>query len=226
MFVGNILNNNFIQRHGFEPHYKLVVLIIRLFVLFLLLMFIFYTQHYNIYNNVLCSKNFVNLLNKGYLNNKLFYYYGDIKVVELSYRIQFLLDNFDKINLKTVKYLRKDLNMLNMFKQNPYTSHYHPHFLIELKNNIDNFNKFYLNFQLSTNSDLGFEKLSDINLMKKNKIQYISPLVRVYATNTVEFLENEYPYSIEFIDSNKEKINNYVFKNLKEYCFCFEISKK
>ena len=57
------------------------------------------------YNNILCMKNPINFLSKGYLNNKLFYYYGDIKIHELSYRIQYVLNNFDKMDLKIVKYL-------------------------------------------------------------------------------------------------------------------------
>lgn len=46
----------------------------------------------------------MNVLFQGYLNNELFYYYGDVKIQELSYRIQFLLNNFDKVDLKVVKY--------------------------------------------------------------------------------------------------------------------------
>jgi hypothetical protein len=202
-----------------------VVLITRWFVVLLLSIFIIYTQNCNFfYDSVLCLKNPINLLSCGYLNNKLFYYYGDIKIKELSYRIQFLLDNFDKMDLKTVKYLRKNSII---FKQNPYSSFYHPHFLIELKNNIDNFNNFYINFQMSTNPNLGFEKLANTDLnMRDNKIQYISPYIRVYATNMVELVENEYIDASEFIERNKENIDNYVFKNLKEYVPNFEISKK
>jgi hypothetical protein len=202
-----------------------VVLITRWFVVLLLSIFIVYIQNCNFfYDSVLCLKNPINLLSGGYLNNKLFYYYGDIKIQELSYRIQFLLDNFDKMDLKTVKYLRKNSII---FKQNPYSSFYHPHFLIELKNNIDNFNNFYINFQMSTNSDLGFEKLANTNLnIVENKIQYISPYIRVYATNMVELLENKYHKAHEFINENEKNINDYIFKNLKEYVPDFEISKK
>jgi hypothetical protein len=200
-----------------------VILVTRLFVTLLLSIFIVYIQNYNFfYDSVLCLKNPVSSLSIGYLNNKLFYYYGDIKIQELSYRIQFLLNNFDKMDLKTVKYLQKDSTN---FKQNLYSSFYHPHFLIELKNNIDNFNNFYINFQMSTKSNLGFEKLANTNLnMDGNKIQYISPYIRVYATNMVELLE--YDDTNEFIEKNKENIDDYVFKNLKEYVPNFEISKK
>lgn len=105
--------------------------------------FIVYIQNYSfLYDNVSCLKNSINLLSKDYLNNKLFYYYGDVKIQELFYRIQFLLNNFDKIDLKTVKYLQKDSIM---FKKKFYSSFYHPYFLIELKNNVDNFNNFYIN---------------------------------------------------------------------------------
>ena len=197
----------------------------RLFNVLLLSIFTLYTLNCGFfYDIVLCFKYPINLLSKNYLNNKLFYYYGDVKIQELSDRIQFLLNNFDKIDLNTVRYLRKDL--IN-FKQNPYSSFYHPHFLIELKNNIDNFNSFYINFQMSTKSKLDFEKLADTNLnMEKNKIQYISFYIRVYSTNIVELLENEYIYADEFINVNKTNINNYIFKNLKEYVSNFEISKK
>lgn len=202
-----------------------MVLVTRLFVTLLLSIFIVYTQNFNFfYEIVLCLKNPINLLSVGYLNNKLFYYYGDIKIQELSYRIQFLLNNFDKMDLKTVKYLQKDLII---FKQNSNSSFYHPHFLVELKNNIDNFDNFYINFQMSTKSNLGFEKLADTNLnMDGNKTQYISPYIRVYATNMVELLENEYLDVNNFINENKKNINNYIFKNLKEYTPNFEILKK
>lgn len=187
--------------------------------------FIVYIQNYSfLYDNVSCLKNSINLLSKDYLNNKLFYYYGDVKIQELFYRIQFLLNNFDKIDLKTVKYLQKDSIM---FKQKFYNSFYHPYFLIELKNNVDNFNNFYINFQMSTKSNFGFEKLANTNLnMDNDKIQYISPCIRVYATNMVELLENKYIKADEFINENKENINDYVFKNLKEYVYDFEILKK
>lgn len=187
--------------------------------------FIVYIQNYSfLYDNVSCLKNSINLLSKDYLNNKLFYYYGDVKIQELFYRIQFLLNNFDKIDLKAVKYLQKDSIM---FKQKFYSSFYHPYFLIELKNNVDNFNNFYINFQMSTKSNFGFEKLANTNLnMDNNKIQYISPCIRVYATNMVELLENKYIKADEFINENKENINYYVFKNLKEYVYDFEILKK
>lgn len=194
--------------------------------LFNLLSFIFviYNQNYDFfYNNVICFKKSTNLLYIGYLNNKLFYYYGDVKIQELFYRIQFLLNNFDKIDLKTVKYLRTGLTLSN---NNFYNSFYHPHFLVELKNNIDNFNSFYLNFQMSTKSKLGFEKLSNIDLNLTENIQYISPCIRVYEKNTVELLENKYIYSNEFIYKNKTDINNYIFKNLKEYVSSVEILKK
>jgi hypothetical protein len=125
------------------------------------------------------------------------------------------------MDLKTVKYLRKDFDI---FRQNPYSSFYHPHFLIELKNNINNF---YINFQMSTKPYLGFEELAKTDLnMLKNKIQYISPCIRVYETNMVEFLENEYPKACEFINKNEKNINDYVFKNLKEYTHNFEIYKQ
>lgn len=166
----------------------------------------------------------MNILSQGYLNNKLFYYYGDVKIQELSYRIQFLLNNFDKVDFKAVKYLRK--NQI-IFERNPYSSFYHPHFLIEFKNNINNFNNFYVNFQMSTKLSWGFEKLANTNLnMDDNKIQHISPYIRVYAINMVGFLENEYPRADEFIYENIENINDYVFKNLKEYTPNFEILKK
>ena len=202
-----------------------MVLVTRLFVTLLLSIFVVYTQNYNFfYDSILCLKNPINLLSKGYLNNKLFYYYGDVKIQELSYRIQFLLNNFDKMDLKTVKYLQKNLIT---FKQNPHSSFYHPHFLIEVKNNIDNFNNFYINFQMSTKSNLGFEKLANTDLnIRDNKIQYISPYIRVYATNIVELLENEYSQADDFINENRENIDNYIFKNLKEYVPNFEISKK
>lgn len=202
-----------------------MVLVIHLFVIILLYIFIVYFQNYNFfYNSVLCSKNPINLLSKGLLNNKLFYYYGDVKIQELSYRIQFLLNNFDKIDLQTVKYLQKDSST---FKQNPYGSFYHPHFLIELKNNIDDFNNFYINFQISTKSDLGFEKLAEMDLnMNENRIQYISPYIRVYVNNMVEILENEQYNSVKFISKNKEKIDSYVFNNLKEYVSDIEVLKK
>ena len=202
-----------------------MVLVTRWFNILLFSIFIIYIQNYNFfYDGVLCLKNPVNLLSKGYLNNKLFYYYGDVKIQELSYRIQFLLNNFDKIDLKTVKYLQTDSIIL---KQNPYNSFYHPHFLVELKNNIDNFNNFYINFQISTKLNLGFEKLANTDLkMDSDKIQCISPCIRVYATNMVEFLENEYPMAENFINKNKKNINDYVLKNLKEYISNVEISKK
>lgn len=199
-------------------------LLTRFFNSLLLCIFIIYTQNYNFfYEIILCSKNPVSLLSKGYLNNKLFYYYGDIKIQELSHRIQFLLNNFDKIDFKTVKYLQNDLIIIN---NNPYNSFYHPHFLVELKNNIDNFNNFYINFQMSTKSKLGFEKLANTNLNMRNKIQYISPYIRVYVNDTVKILENEYIHSDQFIDTNKININNYVFKSLKEYTYNLKISKK
>lgn len=187
--------------------------------------FIVYIQNCNFFSDsVLCLKNPINLLSTGYLNNKLFYYYGDIKIQELSYRVQFLLNNFDKMDLNTVKYLQKDLIIPN---NNPYNSFYHPHFLVELKNNIDNFNNFYINFQMSTKLYPDFEKLANTNLnMVGNKTQYISPYIRVYATNMVELLENKYPQAKDFINENKENINNYIFKNLKEYVSNSEISKK
>jgi hypothetical protein len=202
-----------------------VVLVTRLIVTLLLSLFVVYTQNYNfLYDNVLCLKKHINVLSSDCLNNKLFYYYGGIKIHELSYRIQFLLNNFDKIDLKTVKYLQKDLATI---KYNPYNSFYHPHFLIELKNNIDNFNNFYINFQMSTKPNLGFEKLANTNLnIDYNKIQYISPYIRVYSTNMVEFLENKYSYAEDFINKNEVNINDYIFKNLKEYVPNFEISKK
>ena len=202
-----------------------MVLVTHLFVTLLLSIFVVYTQNYNFfYDSILCLKNPINLLSKGYLNNKLFYYYVDVKIQELSYRIQFLLNNFDKMDLKTVKYLQKNLIT---FKQNPHSSFYHPHFLIEVKNNIDNFNNFYINFQMSTKSNLGFEKLANTDLnIRGNKIQYISPYIRVYATNIVELLENEYSQADDFINENRENIDNYIFKNLKEYVPNFEISKK
>jgi hypothetical protein len=188
-----------------------VVLITRLIFTLLLSFFIVYAQNYNI----LCLKPPVNLLSKGFLNGKLFYYFGDIKTTELGYRIQFLLDNFDKMDLKTVKYMRKGLIIP---KFDPYNSFYHPHFLIELKNNIDSFNNFYVNFQMSTNSNLGFEKLADTDLnIKDGRSQFISPYLRVYATNMVEFKENEYIYAEEFIEQHNKRIDDYVFKNLKEY---------
>lgn len=62
--------------------------------------------------------------------------------------------------------------------------------------------------------------------MDNDKIQYISPCIRVYATNMVELLENKYIKADEFINENKENINDYVFKNLKEYVYDFEILKK
>jgi hypothetical protein len=181
-------------------------------------------QNYNFfYNNILCLKNPGELLSKGFLNGKIFYYYGDIKIYELEQRLQFLLNNFDKINLNTVKYLQKGLII---HKFDPYNSFYHPHFLIELKNNIDNFNNFYINFQLSTKSFLGFEKLADIDLdLKNDSLQYISPQIRVYATNMVELKENEYPSAEEFIFRNKKNINDYTFKNLKEYVPGYRILK-
>jgi len=146
---------------------------------------------------------------------------------EISYRIQFLLNNFDKMDLKTVKYLRKDFILFKQNKQNFYSSFSHPHLFVELKNSIDDFNNFYINFQMSTKSKLNFEKLANTDLnMKENQIQYISPYIRVYASNTVEFLENEYPNSVEFIDKNKKNINDYVFKNLTEYTSNFKILKK
>ena len=202
-----------------------MVLITRWFVVLLLSIFIVYIQNSNFFfDSVLCLKNPINLLSTGFLNNKLFYYYGDVKIQELSYRIQFLLDNFDKIDLKTVKYLRKDSVI---FKQNPYSSFYHPHFLIELKNNIDNFNTCYINFQMSTKLYPSFEKLAGTDLnMREYKTQYISPYIRVYATNMVELLENEYLNVDKFINENKKNIDNYIFKNLKEYVPNFEISKK
>jgi hypothetical protein len=189
---------------------------VRLFVIILLLIFIIYFKNYGIfYNYVLCVKNPVDLLSKGYLNKKLFYYYGDIKIQELSWRIQFLLDNFDKIDLKAVKYLQQDLNVV---KSNPYNSFHHPHFLIELKNNIDSFNNFNINFQMSTKFKLNFEKLADSDLnMNRKKTQYISPHIRVYATDMVQFVENEYFNVDEFINQNRKCINDYVFKNLEEY---------
>lgn len=202
-----------------------MLLVIRFFNILLLLFFIFFTQKYNLYyDTVLCVKKPINLLFEGYLNNKLYYYYRDVKIQELSYRIQFLLNNFDKIDLKTVKYLQKDLPVFN---KNPYNSFYHPHFLVELKNNIDNFNNFYINFQMSTSSKLGFEKIADTDLrMREDKIQYISPYIRVYDSNTVCFLENKYENLNEFIYENKKRIDDYVFKNLKEYTFNSELSKK
>jgi hypothetical protein len=188
-----------------------VVLITRLICTLLLSFFIVYAQNYNI----LCLKPPVNLLSKGFLNGKPFYYFGDIKINELGYRIQFLLDNFDKMNLKTVKYVRKGLIIP---KFDPYNSFYHPHFLVELKNNVDNFNNFYVNFQMSTKSRLGFEKLANTNLnMIEDKEQCISPYLRVYATNMIEFKENEYIYAEEFIEQHNNRLDDYVFKNLKEY---------
>ena len=73
---------------------------------------------------------------------------------------------------------------------------------------------------MSTSSNFGFERLADTGLnMIENKIQHISPHLRVYAINMVEILENKYPRSGEFIEENKININNYIFKNLKEYDF-------
>ena len=87
-----------------------MVLIIRFFIVILISIFIINIQNYIIvYNNVLCLKPPVNLLSKSFLKGKPFYYFGDIKLIELGYRIQFLLDNFDKIDLKTVKYFPKHL---------------------------------------------------------------------------------------------------------------------
>lgn len=202
-----------------------MVLITRLFAVLLFVVFTVYIQRCNIfYDSVLCSKDSINLLSKGCLNNKLFYYYKGVKLNELSYRIQFLLNNFDKMDLKTVKYLQKDLIT---FRPNPYNSFYHPHFLVELKNNIDNFNSFYINFQMSTKLYPGFEKLANTNLkMEDDKIQYISPYIRIYETNMVELLDNRYARINEFIKENKENIDDYVFKNLKEYVSDFEITKK
>ena len=79
---------------------------------------------------------------------------------------------------------------------------------------------------MSTKQPLEFEKLSNINLHIRDKIQYISPYLRVYATNEVEILENEYPRSEEFIESNKNVIDNYILTNLKDYVPNFEIIKK
>lgn len=153
-------------------------------------------------------------MSKGLLNGKIFYYYEDIKINELGYRIQFLLDNFDKINLNTVKYLQKDFLIP---KFNPYSPFYHPHFLIQLKNDINCSNNFYINFQLSSKPYLNFEKLTNQNLSLKLEIQYISPEMRVYDTNLISLQDDEYTYSFEFIDKNKYCINDYIFKNLNEY---------
>ena len=57
------------------------------------------------------------------------------------------------MDLKTVKYLQKGLIISN---NNFYNSFYYPYFLIELKNNINNFNDFYINFQMLTKLNLGF----------------------------------------------------------------------
>ena len=123
-----------------------MVLMTLLFRIILLSAFVVCAQNYSFfYDNILCFKKPNNLLFQGLLNGKFFYYYGDVKTIELGYRIQFLIDNFDKIDLKTVKYMQK--GFINYYN-NPYSSFYHPHFLIELKNNIDNFNSFYLNFQM------------------------------------------------------------------------------
>ena len=80
---------------------------------------------------------------------------------------------------------------------------------------------------MSTKLYLSFEKLANIDLnMWEYKTQYISPYISVYATNMIELLENEYLNADEFINKNKKNIDNYIFKNLKEYIHNFEISKK
>jgi hypothetical protein len=163
-----------------------------------------------------------NLLNTSTLNGKLFYYYGDIKTNEVGYRIKFLLDNFDKVDFRTVKYDRKGLIKL---KFNPYSSFFHPHFLIDLKNNVDNFSNFYINFQMSGKGKLGFDQLTSNNFIE-DQPQYISPQIRVYETNLVEFRQVEYEESQKFIKDNEKIINNYIFKNLKDYVPNFEILKK
>ena len=163
-----------------------------------------------------------NLLKTSTLNGKLFYYYGDIKTNEVGYRIKFLLDNFDKVNFRSVKYSQKGLLKPEFY---PYSSFFHPHFLIDLKNNIDNFSNFYINFQMSSGNEPGFEQLTSHNFIK-DKPQYISPEIRVYETSLVDFRQVEYPMSQQFINNNEKIINNYVFKNLKEYVPNFEISKK
>ena len=196
---------------------------IRFFSFLLFYFFLFYMWNYNIfYDNVLCMKYPKNLLNTSYLNGKLFYYYGDIKTNEVGYRIKFLLDNFDKLDYRSVKYNRKGLIKPEF---NPYSSFFHPHFLIDLKNNIDNFNNFYINFQMSGSDKLGFEQLTSNNFIE-DEPQYISPNIRVYETNLVEFRFVEYEESQKFIKDNEKIINNYIFKNLKDYVPNFEISKK
>jgi hypothetical protein len=225
VFAGNTLNIFLFKDMSSNLITVFVVLIIiRWFRIILLFIFIAYAYNYNIlYNDVLCLKLYTGLLTKGLLNGKIFYYYGDVKINELGYRIQFLLDNFDKINLNTVKYLQKGLIIPEF---NPYNSFYHPHFLIELKNNIDNFNNFYINFQLSTNNKLVFDKLADTDLnLNRFKLQYIAPELRVYDANVVELKEGGYPFSYKFIKQNKNNINNYVFKNLEEYVPNFKILK-
>lgn len=201
-----------------------MVLMARLFSIILLSAFVVYAQNYSFfYDNILCFKKPNNLLSQGLLNGKIFYYYGDVKIIELGHRIQFLIDNFDRIDLKTTKYMQK--GFIN-YHNNPYSSFYHPHFLIELKNNIDNFNSFYLNFQMSTNSFLGFEKLSNTTLnMTKDKNQFISPYLRVYATNMVELKSCDYANADRFVLENQKNIKDYVFKNLKDYTPNFKILK-
>lgn len=62
--------------------------------------------------------------------------------------------------------------------------------------------------------------------MDESKIQYISPHIRVYSVNMLEFVENKYPCSKEFINKNKTTIDGYILKNLKEYVCDPEILKK
>lgn len=80
---------------------------------------------------------------------------------------------------------------------------------------------------MSTSFNLDFEKLAKTDLnMDGNKTQYISPYIRVYATNMVELVDCDYDKKDEFININKKNIDEYCFTNLSEYVSNFKTIKK
>lgn len=164
VFILKLFNNNF--------YYKMNRSIFHCVFIVLFIIFNFHP--------IFCvSSN--SFMSYGYLNNRDYFFYGNIQQILLQSDLCYLFNNFDQVSFEVVKYI-------NLYETN-YSKNYnndpkiHYNLILNFKESLNYYHSFVFSHHEYNNY---YEYLYNIDLNGKNKSQFWKPYLHIHNKNWVE----------------------------------------